>query len=126
MNQFIRFCIVGTIGFVIDAGALQLLVVQLGADPYAARVLSFLLAASGTWLLNRHFTFQVDHQATRSEWLRYVSFMLLGALVNYGTYAFCITFWPVAAAQPWLGVAAGSLAALGLNFTMSRLLFRPA
>lgn len=124
MSQFLRFCMVGTIGFVLDAGTLQLLVVVGHANPYTARVLSFLVAATGTWALNRRFTFRVERRPTRSEWLRYVGFTTLGALLNYGTYAACIAFSELARAQPWLGVAAGSIAALGLNFTMSRLLFR--
>ena len=103
-----------------DAGILQLLVIHVDANPYVARIASFLIAASGTWLLNRYFTFRVKHQATRKEWLRYLGFMLLGATVNYGIYAFFIFIKE----QPWLAVAGGSIAALGINFTMSRLIFR--
>lgn len=124
MKSFLRFCAVGTIGFLIDAGILQLLVSGTHANPYAARVVSFFAAASTTWFLNRRFTFQVAHSATRKEWLHYVGLMTLGACVNYGTYAACITFWLEAKAYPWYGVAVGSIAALGVNFTSSRLLFR--
>ena len=38
MSRFLRFCAVGTVGFVIDAGVLQALVAGLGANPYVARV----------------------------------------------------------------------------------------
>lgn len=124
MKSFLRFCIVGTIGFVIDAGILQLLVIGMHANPYAARVVSFFAAASTTWFLNRHFTFQVKHRATRKEWLHYVGLMVCGACVNYGAYAVCIAFWLEAKMHPWYGVAVGSIAALGVNFTSSRLLFR--
>lgn len=124
MNQLLRFCVVGTVGFVIDAAILQVLVLGAHANPYAARVASFMLAASATWLMNRRYTFAASLEPTRIEWLRYVGLMGLGALVNYGVFALCIAFWPSARAQPWLGVAAGSIASLGLNFTTSRLLFR--
>lgn len=124
MKQFLRFCTVGAAGFVVDAGLLQALVVGADANPYAARGASFLAAASATWLMNRHFTFAVSHKPTQTEWLRYVAFMGLGALVNYGTFALCIAFWALAQAQPWIGVAAGSVAGLGLNFVTSRLLFQ--
>lgn len=83
-----------------------------------------MLAASATWLMNRRYTFAASLEPTRIEWLRYVGLMGLGALVNYGVFALCIAFWASARAQPWLGVAAGSIASLGLNFTTSRLLFR--
>ena len=124
MKQFLRFCVVGTVGFVIDAGILQALVVGAHADPYAARVASFLAAASATWLMNRHYVFAVRRKPTHAEWMRYVGLMVLGALLNYGAYALCIAFWVVARAQPWLGVAGGSVAGLGVNFTTARLLFR--
>lgn len=124
MNQLLRFCVVGAVGFVIDAGILQLLVLGAHANPYAARVASFMVAASATWLMNRRYTFAATRHPTRMEWLRYIGFMSLGALVNYGVFALCIAFWASARAQPWLGVAVGSVASLGLNFTTSRLLFR--
>lgn len=122
MTQFLRFCVVGTVGFAIDAGILQLLVSAMDANPYFARVISFLAAASVTWLLNRRYTFELEHGATRAEWARYTSFMVFGALVNYGAFAFLITVWEFAHAQPWLGVAVGSIAGLGINFLTSRLL----
>lgn len=124
MNQFLRFCAVGVIGFLIDAGILQALVFGMNANLYAARVVSFLAAASGTWLLNRRYTFEASRKPTHAEWLRYVGFMVLGASVNYGAYALAITYWSVVRTQPWLGVGLGSLAGLGLNFTTSRMLFR--
>lgn len=122
MTPFLRFCAVGTIGFVIDAGILQLLVSGTGANPYLARIVSFLAAASATWWMNRRYTFQVEHSATHAEWARYVIFMVLGALLNYGAFAISITAWDLARAQPWLGVAVGSIAGLGVNFLTSRLL----
>ena len=124
MSQLLRFCVVGATGFVIDAGILQVLVIGVHVNPYVARIASFVVAASATWLMNRRYTFAVTHQPTRTEWLRYIGFMSLGALVNYGGFALCIAFWESARAQPWLGVAAGSVAGLGLNFSTSRLLFR--
>ena len=72
--------------------------------------------------MNRHYTFQVEHRATHAEWARYVMFMVLGALLNYGAFAISITAWDLARAQPWLGVAVGSIAGLGVNFLTSRLL----
>ena len=124
MSQLLRFCLVGAAGFAIDAGILQVLVIGVQANPYAARLASFVVAASVTWLMNRRYTFAVTHQPTRNEWLRYIGFMSLGALVNYGVFALYIAFWESARAQPWLGVAVGSVASLGLNFSTSRLLFR--
>ena len=122
MKQLLRFCVVGTVGFVVDAGVLQLMVLCVGANRYLARMLSFLLAASVTRLMNRRYTFEVEHRPTHTEWARYITLMLLGALVNYGVFAASITVWQLAPTQLWLGVAAGSIAGLGINFLTSRML----
>lgn len=122
MSQFLRFCVVGTIGFVVDAGVLQALVSGAGANPYMGRVASFLAAASATWWLNRRYTFAVEHAPTHAEWMRYVAFMVLGAVTNYGAYALTITVWDFARAHLWVGVAIGSVAGLGINYMTSRVL----
>jgi putative flippase GtrA len=124
LKQFLRFSIVGAIGYLIDVGVLYLFVLLINANPYSGRIVSFITAASATWLLNRRFTFQVVYKASRKEWLSYVSLMMLGALVNYGTYVLCLTYWLEVKERLWIGVATGSIAALSVNFTMSRLLFR--
>lgn len=72
--------------------------------------------------MNRRYTFEVEHPPTHAEWVRYIAFMLLGALVNYGMFAISIAVWELARAQPWLGVAVGSIAGLSINFLTSRLL----
>jgi len=120
LSEFVRFCIVGTIGFVVDAAILQSLVSGLGADAYAARVVSFLAAASVTWWLNRRYTFAIRARPSRSEWMRYVSFMVLGAVVNYGAYAIAITVSDLVREHLWLGVALGSVCGLAINFATSR------
>lgn len=125
MTRFLKFSVVGTIGFVVDAGILQVLAAGGGMNPYLARVFSFLGAATVTWWLNRRYTFEVRHGATQSEWLAYVALMVVGALVNYGAYAAAITWWPFAREHLWAGVAVGSIAGLGVNYlTSSRLAFR--
>jgi putative flippase GtrA len=56
-SRFLRFCLVGAAGSLVDAGLLQALVTLAGANPFVARVSSFLAAATVTWRLNRCFTF---------------------------------------------------------------------
>ena len=120
MKHFLRFCLVGGAAFFVDAGVLTALTSGAGFDPYLARVVSFLAAASFTWWLNRRYTFAVKHRPTGAEWAAYVGLMVIGAAVNYGTYAAAITWWPLARGHLWLGVALGSIAGLGVNFLTSR------
>lgn len=123
--RFLRFCLVGTVGFVVDAGLLQALVTLAGANPFAARVASFLAAATFTWRLNRRFTFSVGQAASSREWAGYVAAMTLGAVVNYGAFAATLLLSPFARHQPWIGVAVGSIAGLAVNYlTSSRIVFR--
>ena len=121
MRQFALFCVAGAIGFVVDAAIVQALVRGLGGDPYASRVLSFLCAMTSTWIFNRRYTFA--HAAGESllhEWLRYGFAMLGGFAVNYGTYALMVWQWPLVREWPVIGVAAGSVAGLAVNYLSSR------
>jgi putative flippase GtrA len=124
LNQFVRFCLVGGVGFFIDAVILQMLVTFANVNPYTARIVSFVFAASGTWLMNRRFTFKVRHKANHSEWLHYVGLMVIGAIANYGVFVICIEFYLFPHQFLWLAVALGSIAGLGVNYTSSKLVFR--
>lgn len=117
------FAIGGVLGFVVDAGIVTLLVQMFRIDPYLARVPSFLAAATVTWLWNRTFTFagRRRHRAG-VEWLRWLLVMMLGAGINYGTYAMVLALWAPARAWPVWGVAAGSALAAGFNFAAARAL----
>lgn len=129
MGQVLRFGIVGAIGFLIDAGVLYGML-ALGLGPYGGRVVSFLAAATATWVLNRSFTFRRDsrrdgHYADAHpahEWLAYLGLMAIGGLVNYGTYAAAVAFLEPVARQPVIGVALGSLAGMAINFWTSKTL----
>ena len=70
LRQFLFFCIVGTVGFVVDSGALLGLTQLMGMHHLPGRVFSFLFAATITWALNRRFTFRAVHRAR--TWLPYV------------------------------------------------------
>ncbi|WP_313919291.1 GtrA family protein [Tahibacter sp.] len=121
MSQFLLFCIGGVIGFVVDAGILRLLVSGLGMDAYLARLASFLVAATATWLWNRHNTFRGTRRyGLLGEWSRYLLAMSGGFAVNYATYAALYTFFAVVQKYPELGVAAGSVAGLAVNYASSR------
>ena len=57
-GQTWRFLIVGTIGFIVDAGLLVLLMAAAGLGHYSAHVVSFMVAVCVTWWLNPTFTFR--------------------------------------------------------------------
>ncbi|GAB2570640.1 hypothetical protein GCM10027066_12470 [Dyella jejuensis] len=123
------FAVGGLIGFVIDAGIVQLLVSFVHFNPYAGRVISFLLAATATWWWNRSRTFaarQSGHSLP-AEWLHWMALMSGGAIVNYAAFVVCLMEFPSLHRWPALAVGVGSLFAALVNFASARtLLFRRA
>ncbi len=126
-REFLSFAVVGAAGFVVDVVVLYLLAPLLGW--YGARVLSFLVAATATWALNRRYTFSARRASNGSgsvlrEYLGYLVTMLGGAVVNYGAYVLVLHEMSGAWA-PAVGVALGSCAGLVVNFLSARyLVFR--
>jgi putative flippase GtrA len=129
-TRFFRFCVVGGVGFLVDAGVLQLLVSAFGVGLLAGRVFSYLTAATVTWSLHRKFTFgdlvrdvsgRADpKRSSVGEWLRFVVANAVGAAVNYGAYVLCVLNGEVFRTYPALAVAVGSALGLGFNYMTSR------
>ena len=118
--DFLRFGVVGTIGFVTDTLALYA-GLAIGLGLYWGRAFSYLVAVTTTWALNRAWTFRGrgDGPIAR-QWALFAVLNLIGFGCNYGTYAALVAFVPVVATYPVLGVAAGSLAGMTGNFLLSR------
>lgn len=120
-QQLLSFSVVGVVGFVVDASVLYLAMHVLGAGLYVGRLLSYLAAATTTWALNRRYTFHAQRSPHKAaEWGRFMAANAVGGLVNYTTYAVLVTWSALAAGHPVLGVAAGSVAGLAVNFLLSR------
>jgi putative flippase GtrA len=127
-REIILFAISGVFGFIVDAGIVQFLVREWAVNPYEARVISFLAAATTTWSFNRKFTFAGKSSGSRRrELLRYIVAMAGGFALNYGAYALCVATWPLVRTWPAIGVAIGSVAGAVLNFLTSKYwIFRAA
>lgn len=123
LRQFFRFFLVGTAGFLVNAGIVELLAHS--AKPITAQILAFPVAVTVTWWLNRRYTFGASRHAIHHEWLRYAFGNLLGWTANNGVYVWYVLHSAVAYRHPSIAVAAGSIAGMFLNFAMSRwLVFR--
>ncbi len=121
-RELLLFAISGLLGFVIDSAIVQSLVSLFDANPYAARVLSFLCAATATWAFNRHYTFAGKRRYAnrRAELSRYLIAMAAGFVLNYGAYVIVLWLLPLAREWPVIGVAAGSAAGAVLNYLTSK------
>ena len=120
MNEFFRFGVVGLFGLVIDTATVYGLRFPLGL--YGAGLIAYFTATSATWALNRLWTFRGrgQHRSAPRQWVMFMTMNLCGFVLNRSTYALLVTFVAVAARQPVIAVAAGSLAGLLVNFNLSR------
>jgi putative flippase GtrA len=120
LRRLAIFSLVGVVGFIVDAGVLQLLVLGLAWDRYSGRLISFLFAATATWLLNRRYTFRGPRKHSLGvEWARYILAMSGGFACNFAAYSALVYFFNVDRQWLILAVAAGSVAGLGVNYTAS-------
>ncbi len=120
MKQFLRFCMVGALGFVTDFSMLYLGVKVLGLGTVSGRLLSFVIAATVTWKANRHFTFVQQGQGSLREWAQYLLLTSLGGGINVIVYTIWLWLTDHSTLNLFLAVAAGSAVALAFNFAMSK------
>lgn len=121
MRSFWLFCIGGVIGFIVDAGVLQILVSGFAWDRFSARLISFLCAATATWVFNRTYTFRGrQRHSLLGEWGRYILAMSGGFAFNFAAYSGLVLAFDLDRQWLPLAVAAGSVAGLGVNYLASR------
>ncbi len=112
---------VGAAGFCVDAATLHLAVHEIDAGLYGGRVISYLAAATFTWVLNRRYTFSAQRDRNRiREYVKFLCANAAGGVLNYAVYALLIHGFETARLWPIIGVAAGSTAGLISNFILSR------
>ncbi len=121
-TSVVAFVATGVVGFVVDAGVMSALVEALDWHPVKSRLVSFPLAVTTTWLLNRRFAFRARATTNKSrEYVGYVVIQVLGALLNVGVFLACLRWLPSLQATPVIPLAIGSLAGLFFNFALLRL-----
>jgi putative flippase GtrA len=125
-TRLVYFVTAGATGFCVDGLVLSALVNVFAWSPYLARVLSYSIAITATWYLNRHLTFR-DRSAARrvgAEYLRYVAVQIVGAAVNYGTFAAIVALFELASRWPIIALVAASLIAMVVTYVgMQRFAF---
>ena len=122
--QFLMFAAVGCCGFVLDTATVYALRYRLGL--YGAGLVAYGVAATGTWVLNRAWTFRGSGSGpAHRQWARFLAANAVGFTLNRGTYALLVTFVALCAEQPVFATGAGAIAGMFVNFSLSRtLVFR--
>lgn len=119
LREFLRFCIVGFIGFLLDAALLELFVTA-GLPAPLARMISMPSALQLTYVLHSRFTFPAPFSFR--AWLKFMIANSTGALVNY--FTFLLSFWllpmPNALLQRQAALAVGTMVGLFFNYWANR------
>lgn len=119
------FVLVGAIGFLIDAGILTALMTGADFGHYGARAISFSVAVTTTWYINRRWVFERGAiEMTGHEYTSYLLVQVIGAVINLSVFVAVIELIPGLADIPVIPLALGAAVALVFNFSASsRLVF---
>jgi hypothetical protein len=71
-EEFFRFGLVGVVGFAVDASTLAVMLAA-SAGVFWGRAVSYVAAASGTWVLNRSWTFHDRSSGRAHQWAQFLA-----------------------------------------------------
>lgn len=80
--QFIKFCVVGGTGMVVDFGITFLFKERLRFNKYVANSLGFITAATTNYFLNRLWTFRSHDPQVAQQYMQFVGIAAIGLLIN--------------------------------------------
>jgi putative flippase GtrA len=120
LREIFSFTVIGAAGFGVDTSVLYG-AIHLGFGLYVGRGISYLVSVTFTWALNSRYTFKQRVTSGRfGQWQRFALSQLSGAVINLGVYSALVAMSSYCAAHPVIGVAAGSLSGLLVNFAAAR------
>lgn len=116
IRKAVSFALVGVINTIIDAGIFFLAIGYLAAPLVAANVLSWTVAASGSYIMNSFTTFAAEsqRQLTLRAYGAFLASGIVGLIANTGALLIAAQLLPVWAAK---GIAIG--VSFLVNFTLS-------
>lgn len=80
--KFVKFCVVGFTGLLLDFGVTFLLREKVKVNSYLANASGFILAAISNYILNRIYTFQSHNENVSSEFFSFFIISILGLGIN--------------------------------------------
>ena len=117
--SFIRFAVVGVMGLCWDTATVYTLRHVVGL--YVAGTVSFIVAATANWIVNRIWTFRGHtYVAPHIQWAKFLVANAIGFIFNRGTFFVLISISTLCHNQPILPIAAGSIAGLFFNYLLSK------
>ena len=120
-TRFARFAVAGAVGFLVEAVIITWLVSGLDMNIFVARAVSFSLAVTSTWAINRNFAFAGLQQERKGrEYSAYFLVQMIGAALNLTVFVAVVSAWPQFRATPVIPLAIGAAPALIFNFVASQ------
>ena len=114
-----RFSLVGTLGFLVDAGVVLIFAKFLNIDPIFSRIPAWMAAVSTTYVFNINFTFskksssfEKNHKAAK-KYILYVLSQLSGGTINILVFSVLVSF---VGANWFVSLVTGTLFGLMINF----------
>ncbi|NLQ18440.1 GtrA family protein [Marinomonas sp. M1K-6] len=136
-HTFVRFGIVGGVGFLVDL--ISMLLLSIWLPHLLARAIAFWVAASSNWWWNRTMTFtdskqdDKDKKAAALQWLQFLGGSVIAFVPNWGCYLILMSQPPTIADStlallwPYLAMVPGVFIGMMLNYAFSRFwVFSPA
>ena len=80
--KFLKFCVVGFSGMVVDFGVTWLCKEKFGWNKYISNSLGFILAATNNYLWNRLWTFQSTNTNIPIEYGKFFLISIIGLIIN--------------------------------------------
>ena len=81
-DQFLKFCVVGATGVIVDFGLTYLLKEKLKLNKYVANSTGFICAATSNYIFNRIWTFQSQNPDIAGQYLTFIGISLVGLGLN--------------------------------------------
>jgi dolichol-phosphate mannosyltransferase len=120
-TELLLFLAVGATGLAVDTATYFGLQFALGMPHLTARAVSFLVAATSNWYLNRRITFpggRSDHAFW--QWQKFLVACTAGFVANWGTYYLLTERAGLLAAHRYLAFLLGVAAGTAFNFGLAR------
>jgi putative flippase GtrA len=80
--KFLKFCIVGSSGMIIDFGTTWLLKEKVRINKYIANSTGFIFAATSNYILDRFWTFHSENNKVATEYLSFILISVAGLGIN--------------------------------------------
>lgn len=81
-KPFIKYCVVGTLGTLIDLGSFYVFREFVGIGLFLSTVMAFLLAVCNNFILNKIWTFQNKHKNFRKQFIKFLIVAVIGLLLS--------------------------------------------